>query len=125
MGDRVGIKSMFQVFVQPFFRIDPPMDKIISMKIINNILSNINLSFIEFLPFYLRPTAGGLPRVLGGVGAASPKVRAKPRTACPDALTGSGAPSKDREAIIFPEGTWSCPEDAVLACALECETVFV
>ena len=56
-----------------------------------------------------------LPRVLGGVGDASLKVWANARTAFPDALTGSGAPQQDRKiAIIFPERTWSCPEDAVL-----------
>jgi hypothetical protein len=42
-------------------------------------------------------------------------VWANARTAYPDAFTGSGAPNQDRGAIIFPERTFACPEDAVLA----------
>jgi hypothetical protein len=29
-------------------------------------------------------------------------------------FSGFGASNQDRGAIIFPERTWSCPEDAVL-----------
>jgi hypothetical protein len=65
------------------------------------------------------PTAGGLPRVLGGVPARPTKPPDAESAACPNGFSGSGAPNQDRGAIIFPERTWSCPEDALLGAVIK------
>jgi len=41
---------------------------------------------------------------MASLGADSPKVLVTARTACPDALSGSGAPQQDGGPSFFPKG---------------------
>jgi hypothetical protein len=97
----------------------------------NAVKSDFSPSFYALFSASFLPNPPPAPRSLApmllrgcGVGARIPKVWANARAACPDEFLGSGAPHQDRGAIIFPERTWSCPDDAVLG-ALKASRKFI